>query len=87
MGLVAHESAPMLLALLCVSGAFAAEDYPARSVRMVIPFPACGPADFVGRVFAQNLTDLWGKRVVADNRPGASGVIGTGIAIKANPGG
>jgi len=56
-------------------------------VRMLIPFPAGGPADFVGRLFAQNLTDLWGKQVVADNRPGASGIIGTEIAIRSNPDG
>ena len=62
-----------LLALCWASLTFAAEEFPARPVRMLIPFPAGGPADYVGRLFALNLTDLWGKQVVADNRPGASG--------------
>ncbi|HEX6005948.1 MAG TPA: tripartite tricarboxylate transporter substrate binding protein [Burkholderiales bacterium] len=67
--------------------ASAAESYPARPVRMVIPFAAGGPADFVGRLFAQHLTDLWGRQVVTDNRSGASGIIGTEIAIRSNPDG
>jgi tripartite-type tricarboxylate transporter receptor subunit TctC len=77
----------MLFTLCAVYPAFAAEEFPARPVRMLIPFPAGGPADFVGRLFAQNLSDLWGRQVVADNRPGASGIIGTEIAIRSNPDG
>ena len=76
-----------LLAFCWTASAFAAEPFPARPVRMLIPFPAGGPADFVGRLFAQNLTELWGTQVVADNRTGASGIIGTEIAIKSNPDG
>jgi len=76
-----------LTASLWMPLASAAEDYPARPVRMLIPFPAGGPADFVGRLFSQNLTELWGSQVVTDNRPGASGVIGTEIAIRSNPDG
>jgi len=76
-----------LLALCWAATAFAAEEFPARPVRMLIPFPAGGPADFVGRLFAQNLTELWGPQVVADNRPGASGIIGAEIAIRSNPDG
>ena len=79
--------AAALLALCWASFTFAAEEFPARPVRMLIPFPAGGPADYVGRLFALNLTDLWGKQVVADNRPGASGIIGTEIAIRSNPDG
>jgi tripartite-type tricarboxylate transporter receptor subunit TctC len=61
-----------LLASCWAASALAAEQFPARPVRMLIPFPAGGPADFVGRLFAQNLTELWGTQVVADNRAGAS---------------
>jgi tripartite-type tricarboxylate transporter receptor subunit TctC len=76
------------LAFACAAAsASAAESYPARPVRMVIPFAAGGPADFVGRLFAQHLTDLWGRQVVTDNRSGASGIIGTEIAIRSNPDG
>jgi tripartite-type tricarboxylate transporter receptor subunit TctC len=67
--------------------AHAGEDYPARPVRMMIPFPAGGPSDFVGRLLAQHLTDLWGKQIVVDNRAGASGIIGTEIAVRSNPDG
>lgn len=78
----------LLLAAAVVShGAAAAEAFPTRPVRMIVPFPAGGPADFVGRLFAQNLTDLWSQQVVVDNRSGASGVIGTELAIRANPDG
>jgi tripartite-type tricarboxylate transporter receptor subunit TctC len=81
------KAAVVLSALLWAGVAIAAEDYPARPVRMIIPFPAGGPADFVGRVFAQHLTELWGQQVVTDNRAGASGIIGTKIAIGATPDG
>ncbi|CAM9694064.1 unnamed protein product, partial [Phaeothamnion confervicola] len=76
-----------LLCALCVGLAGAADDYPSRPVRMMIPFPAGGPSDFVGRLLAQNLTDLWGKQIVVDNRAGASGIIGTEIAVRSNPDG
>lgn len=77
----------LILAGLLAAPAQAQEAYPARPVRMIIPFPAGGPADFVGRLFAQHLTELWHKQVVTDNRPGASGIIGTDIAIRSNPDG
>lgn len=54
---------------------------------MMIPFPAGGPSDFVGRLIAQYLTDIWGKQIVVDNRAGASGIIGTETAVRANPDG
>jgi tripartite-type tricarboxylate transporter receptor subunit TctC len=69
------------------TAASAAETYPTRPVRMVIPFAAGGPADFVGRLFAQHLSDLWGQQIVTDNRGGASGIIGTETAIRSNPDG
>lgn len=78
--------AALLIGLITAS-AFAAEAFPSRPVRMVIPFPAGGPADFVGRLFAQHLTDIWGQQVVADNRSGAAGVIGTETAARSNPDG
>ena len=62
------------LAFLCAGHGWAADDYPTRPVRMMIPFPAGGPSDFVGRLIAQHLTDIWGKQIVVDNRAGASGI-------------
>ncbi len=76
------------LVLCCWSAfALASDGFPQRPVRMMIPFPAGGPADFVGRLFAQHLTDIWGEQVVTDNRAGASGIIGTEIAARSSPDG
>jgi tripartite-type tricarboxylate transporter receptor subunit TctC len=84
-----HGSRPTLLALLVLGAisAAVAQEFPARPVRMVIPFPAGGPADYVGRLYAQNLSELWRMQIVTDNRTGASGVIGTEIALRSNPDG
>lgn len=88
-----RAAAPLMRAIavlvVCAAGGLshAAESYPTRPVRMMIPFPAGGPADYVGRVFAQHLTDLWDTQVVTDNRAGASGIIGTDIVARASPDG
>jgi tripartite-type tricarboxylate transporter receptor subunit TctC len=79
--------ATLLATVLWAGGVCAADDYPARPVRMINPWAAGGPADFVGRLYAQHLTDLWGKQVVTDNRAGASGIIGTELAARATPDG
>jgi tripartite-type tricarboxylate transporter receptor subunit TctC len=67
---------------------FAAEiAWPARPVRMVVPFPAGGSADAVGRHIAKALSDKLGQQFVVDNRAGAAGNIGTDIVAKASPDG
>ena len=75
------------LAFLCAGHGWAADEYPTRPVRMMIPFPAGGPSDFVGRLIAHHLTDIWGRQIVVDNRAGASGIIGTETAVRSNPDG
>jgi len=65
----------------------AAEDYPSRSVRMVVPFPAGGPTDIVGRPLAKMLGDRLGQTVYIDNRGGAGGSIGADIVAKSPPDG
>ena len=65
----------------------AAQAYPSRPVRLVIPFPPGGGADIAGRIIGQKLTDRLGVQVVIDNRPGASTLIGTEIVSKASPDG
>ena len=52
------------------------QSYPAKPVRIVVPYPTGGSADFVARVIAQKLSELWSQQVVVDNRPGANGGIG-----------
>ena len=72
---------------LLVTGTAMAQAYPAKSVRMVIPFPPGGTTDILARVAAQKLTEALGQQVVPDNRPGAAGNIGTEQVAKAPPDG
>jgi tripartite-type tricarboxylate transporter receptor subunit TctC len=70
------------VALALVTGA-AAQDYPSKPVRLIIPFPAGGSNDVVGRVIAGHLSERLGQQVVVDNRgAGAGGVVGTDAAAK-----
>jgi tripartite-type tricarboxylate transporter receptor subunit TctC len=71
------------LFLLLFACAAAADDYPAKPIQMIVPFPAGGPADIVGRLYAQHLSAVVGQPVVTLNRDGASGSIGTAAAARA----
>jgi len=61
--------------------------YPSRNVQIIVPYTAGGSIDIISRAVAQRLAEAWGKNVVVDNRPGASGMIGTEIATRAEPDG
>ena len=74
--------AVVALALTCCASGAAAQAYPARPVRIVVPFPAGGGADFMARVVGQKLGDALGQTFVVDNRAGAAGVIGTDMVAK-----
>jgi tripartite-type tricarboxylate transporter receptor subunit TctC len=63
------------------------QTYPNRPVRLIIPWPPGQATDLAGRVLAQKLSDLFGQQVVADNRAGAGGMIGTDLVAKATPDG
>jgi tripartite-type tricarboxylate transporter receptor subunit TctC len=76
-----------LAASLLGSAAFAQQNFPSRPLRMVIPWPPGQATDLVGRVIAQRLGEVLGQQVIADNRPGAGGAIGTDIVAKATPDG
>jgi len=81
-------SATMLAcAVALCSGMAAAQSYPSKPVRLIIPFPPGGSNDIVGRFIATKLTERLGKQVVPDNRGGAGGVIGTEAAAKSDPDG
>ena len=75
------------LALAFLAVAAAAQPYPSRPVRLIIPFPPGGSNDIVGRMIAAQLSERLGAQVIADNRPGAAGTLGVAIATKANPDG
>jgi tripartite-type tricarboxylate transporter receptor subunit TctC len=64
-----------------------AQEYPVRSVRMVLPFPAGGGSDLIARVVAQKFTASLGQTVIVDNRAGASGNIAAEIVVKSPPDG
>src|SRR5688572_29313985 len=76
-------------ALACgfAAAPLAAQDYPNRPVRMVVPFPAGAASDFLARVLGQKLGETWGQQVVVDNRPGAGGLIGGTVVARASPDG
>lgn len=77
-----------LFALLGVEAAAApAEDYPTRSVRLVVPYPIGTGTDTVARIIAQSLSEQLGRSIVVDNRPGGGTVIGMDLVAKARPDG
>ena len=78
--------AACLLACGAPHAAFA-QGYPAKPVRLVVPFPSGSPSDILGRIVGQELGTALGQPVVIDNRPGAAGVIGVDTAAKAAPDG
>jgi tripartite-type tricarboxylate transporter receptor subunit TctC len=79
-------AAPVLLASL-FTGPCLAQDYPARPIRMIVPFGAGGPADVAARLIANSLQESFGQPIVIENRPGAGGVIGTLEVAKSAPDG
>lgn len=87
LNVVVRTGCAALFGLAVIQTTHAAEMYPAKPVRMIVPFPAGGPTDIVARHIAQRLADAWGQQVVADNRGGANGVIAQDIAAHSNPDG
>ncbi len=77
----------LLAATLMASTAFAAQDFPTKPVRVIVPFSAGGATDIVARVVSQKLTEIWGQTLVVDNRAGAGGNIGADLSAKSLPDG
>lgn len=76
-----------LLASLAVTVVHAADSYPSRPIRLVVPYGAGGNADILGRIIGGRLAEVLGQPVVIDNRPGASGMLGSEIVARAAPDG
>lgn len=67
--------------------AWGQQAYPARPVKIIVPYAPGGSTDTVGRFVAQRLGEIWSQQVLIDNRPGANGIVGTELAAKAPPDG
>jgi len=77
----------LLIALLSFAGHAAAQQYPARPIRMIVGFPPGGGTDIIGRIVAQKLSESLGQQIVVENRGGATGMLGAELAAKAPPDG
>ena len=65
----------------------AGQSYPEKPIRMIVPWSPGGTSDTIARILGQKMTEQWGQQVVIDTRPGASGIIGTEVAMRATPDG
>ena len=72
------------IALVGLAGAAHAQDYPSRTVKIVVAFPAGGPTDFVARVLADKLKGILGQSVIIENKPGANAAIGAELVAKSD---
>jgi len=76
-----------IAALLTAAMPAAAQNYPTKTIRMVIPFAAGGNTDIIGRIFAPKMAEILGQQIIIDNRGGAGGTIGTENVTRAAPDG
>src|SRR5476649_774164 len=75
------------LSVLLLPASVAAQDFPTKPIRLIVPFPPGGPNDIIARVVGQRMTELTKQPVVIDNRGGQAGVLGTDAVAKAMPDG
>src|SRR3984893_18630568 len=75
------------LSLLFLTASAGAEDFPARQIRLIVPFPAGGPSDIIARVIGQRMSEIAKQTVIIDNRGGQGGVLGTDALAKSKPDG
>ena len=77
----------VLISLSILTGLASAQGYPNHTVRMIVPLTTGSGADIAGRVVAKSLTETWKQPVIIENRPGAGGLIGTGVVVNSDPDG
>ena len=75
------------ISFLIIAGVAQAQNYPSKTVRLIVPFAAGGSTDVIARVLAPKLSEAWGQQVIVDNRPGGNTTIGTDIVAKSAPDG
>jgi len=80
-------AAVLAAAAAAVAAPSEAQTYPAKAIRIVVPYPAGGTSDILARSVGQKLSEAWGQPVVVDNKPGANGNVGADIVAKAAPDG
>ena len=80
-------SAAMLASLFLLAGPVTAQSYPAKPIKIVVPFPAGGTSDVLARLIGQKMTESWGQPVVVENKPGSSGNLGADAVAKSTPDG
>jgi tripartite-type tricarboxylate transporter receptor subunit TctC len=71
------------IGLAMLSGTAGAQNYPNKPIKLIVPFPAGGPTDTYARVIGQKLNEAWGQPVIVENKPGATGLIGSSIVKEA----
>ena len=77
----------LVLGLLCIVHAASAQNWPAKPIHMVVPFPPGGTSDIVGRVVGERLGTKLGQPIVIENRAGVAGILGTELVVKSPPDG
>src|SRR5246127_3588780 len=83
-----HICGRLLAGLLLLAPALvAAQEYPAKPIKLIVPFPAGGPNDIIARIVGQRISELTKQAVIIDNRGGQGGTLGTDAVAKANPDG
>lgn len=80
------RSLMIALVLLCPALA-AGQDFPNKTIRLIVPFPPGGPNDIIARVVGQRMSEILKQPIVIDNRSGQGGVVGTDVVAKAAPDG
>src|SRR5262244_3171094 len=77
----------LLVALLLLPSLAAAEEFPVKPIRLIVPFPPGGPNDIIARVVGQRMSEILKQTIIIDNRSGQGGVVGTDVVAKAPPDG
>src|SRR5262245_1295920 len=83
----ARAAAALIACGLALAQPAAAQTYPTRPIRWIVPVPPGATTDILSRIVGQKMGDAWGQQVIVDNRSGGALVIGTDIVAKANPDG